>query len=311
MAEGQDLEVRQTPSAPATMAPTAILERVAVVQDIAHQVMKKDTHFGTIPGCDKPSLWQAGAEILGVAFHLAPRYERIEQDLGGGHRDFITTCELVSTETGLFVGSGCGSCSTMESKYRYRKGERVCPECGAAAIIKGKAEYGGGWICFSKKGGCGAKFADEDTAITKQDVGRVEYDNPADYYNTCRQISDKRAYVKAIRSTTGCSDIFTQDMAPEPDPDPESEKTARPTSAATKATPSSASTSGKDGPTGFYAAASQADLNGKEWLKEHGYDFAKMKAADWKKATEEISAPESTPQVEAEERDPETGEFNY
>jgi hypothetical protein len=35
----------------------------------------------------------------------------------------------------------------------------VCPKCGAAAIIKGKAEYGGGWVCFKKKGGCGAKFA--------------------------------------------------------------------------------------------------------------------------------------------------------
>jgi hypothetical protein len=34
-----------------------------------------------------------------------------------------------------------------------------CPECGESkAVIKGKAEYGGGYLCFKKKGGCGAKW---------------------------------------------------------------------------------------------------------------------------------------------------------
>jgi hypothetical protein len=38
----------------------------------------------------------------------------------------------------------------------------TCPECGKSkAVIKGKAEYGGGWLCFGKKGGCGAKWQDE------------------------------------------------------------------------------------------------------------------------------------------------------
>lgn len=36
-----------------------------------------------------------------------------------------------------------------------------CPTCGANAIIKGKEEYGGGWLCFKKKGGCGDKFTDD------------------------------------------------------------------------------------------------------------------------------------------------------
>jgi len=34
-----------------------------------------------------------------------------------------------------------------------------CPTCHKEnTIIKGKPEYGGGWLCYSKKGGCGAKF---------------------------------------------------------------------------------------------------------------------------------------------------------
>ena len=34
----------------------------------------------------------------------------------------------------------------------------ACPKCGAAAIIESKPEYGGGYVCWEKKGGCGAKF---------------------------------------------------------------------------------------------------------------------------------------------------------
>jgi hypothetical protein len=35
----------------------------------------------------------------------------------------------------------------------------VCPACGAFdAVIKGKEEYGGGWVCYKKKDGCGNKW---------------------------------------------------------------------------------------------------------------------------------------------------------
>lgn len=42
--------------------------------------------------------------------------------------------------------------------------QKLCPKCQKPAIIKGKAEYGGGWLCFKKKGGCGAKFTDAEWA---------------------------------------------------------------------------------------------------------------------------------------------------
>ena len=63
--------------------------------------------------------------------------------------------------------------TVFEQKYRWRDAQRVCPQCGKNAIIKGKAEFGGGWLCFVKKGGCGAKFADGDQTIETQPVGRV------------------------------------------------------------------------------------------------------------------------------------------
>lgn len=53
-----------------------------------------------------------------------------------------------------------------------RRAEAVgnaCPKCGKVkAVIKGKPEFGGGWLCFKKKGGCGATWADgeQDSAPT-------------------------------------------------------------------------------------------------------------------------------------------------
>lgn len=43
--------------------------------------------------------------------------------------------------------------------------QKLCPKCQKPAIIQGKAEYGGGWLCFKKKGGCGTKFTDAEWAM--------------------------------------------------------------------------------------------------------------------------------------------------
>lgn len=184
-----------------------LLNKVALVQEVMKSVMHDGEHYGVIPGCgNKPALLKAGAEKLGMTFRLQPRFDIAERDLGRAHREYSITCTLSDGTQGV------GSCSTMESKYRYRQGERKCPECGKATIITGKKEYGGGFICFAKKGGCGAKFKDNDERIVDQQVGKVEHDNPADFYNTCLKMGKKRAHVDAIITATACSDIFTQDV---------------------------------------------------------------------------------------------------
>jgi hypothetical protein len=99
----------------------------------------------------------------------------------------------------------------MESKYRWRKAALKCPACGKEAIIKGKAEYGGGWVCYGKNGGCGAKYRDGDAAVEKQKTGKVENPDIADTYNTVLKMSKKRAYVDAVITACAASDIFTQD----------------------------------------------------------------------------------------------------
>lgn len=52
-----------------------------------------------------------------------------------------------------------------------------CPKCGKDTIIKGAPQYGGGWVCWKKQGGCGAKFGEYDPQITAQEL---EADPPPD-----------------------------------------------------------------------------------------------------------------------------------
>lgn len=196
----------------APLSVETIKKQIQVIQEVMQGAMVKDTHYGTIPGTDKPTLLKAGAEKLCLTFRLSPTYTVTKTDLGGGHREYEVRCTLTHIPSQSVFGEGVGVCSTMESKYRWRKGERVCPECGKSAIIKGKAEYGGGWLCFAKKGGCGAKFDDKDPVITSQEVGRVENQDIADVFNTVLKIAKKRAHVDAVLTATAASDIFAQDL---------------------------------------------------------------------------------------------------
>jgi hypothetical protein len=186
--------------------------QVNLIQHILREVMQKDQHFGVIPGTGtKPTLLKAGAEKLCLTFRLDPQYE-IEQQRDGQHLTIVSKCILYHIPSGQRFGSGMGSCSTHESKYAYRQSARKCPACGAESIIQGKKEYGGGWLCFTKKGGCNAKFADTDGLITSQIVGRVPNEDIADQYNTVLKMANKRSLVAAVLNATAASDIFTQDI---------------------------------------------------------------------------------------------------
>lgn len=87
-------------------------------------------------------------------------------------------------------------------------------------MIKGKAEYGGGWLCFAKKGGCGHKWPDGADVIERQEVGEIDNPEIPDTWNTVVKMAEKRARVDAVLAVTGASALFTQDVednAPAPE----------------------------------------------------------------------------------------------
>jgi len=191
------------PYLPAMNVQIAIQRRNELV-GFVKQIMVDGTDYGKIPGAgDKPTLLKPGAEKLTTFFGLSPSFRLAgsEEDWDGNNHNgepffyYRYSCELY--RNGNMIASGEGSCNSHESKYRYRKGERVCPECGAAAIIKGKADYGGGWLCFGKKGGCGAKFKTGDPVIESQETGRILNADVADQVNTFQKMAQKRALIAA------------------------------------------------------------------------------------------------------------------
>jgi hypothetical protein len=195
---------------------------------IQKALMTVDVHYGVIPGTRKPTLLKPGAEVLCLAYSLAADFTP-ERRIGDGSTapalSYVTRCDLhLGNLDGPTVAVGYGAANSWEARYRYRQAERVCPSCGQPAIIKGKAEYGGGWVCFKKKGGCGAKYADRDVAITGQEVGQVDNPDPWDLDVTLAKMAEKRAHVDATLRATGASALFTQDvedLGRAPDPEPE------------------------------------------------------------------------------------------
>lgn len=215
MNESNELTVVQQAVMPIMSIQNAVTRHKQMV-GFVKEIMRAGVDFGTVPGTNKPTLLKPGAEKLTTFFGLVPRFVPVNvTELWGDDGSeplfyYHYKCELY--RNGVIVGEGDGSCSSREGKYRYRKLARKCPRCGSEAIIKGKEEYGGGWLCWGKKGGCGAKFKDNDRKIKAQKVGRVLNDDIASIVNTILKMAQKRALVAATLITVNASEFFTQDM---------------------------------------------------------------------------------------------------
>lgn len=194
--------------------PSELKERTLQIRQLMAEVMEKDVHYGTIPGCgDKPALLKAGAEQACAMFRLAPKYEVEKENLPGGHREVTVTCSLHGPD-GSFWGQGLGSATTMESKHRYRGFEAVPTGKGVpktywdarnAGDIKRAQEILGG-------NGFIAKKIEGAWQICQSSGERQENENPADQGNTVLKMAKKRALVDAVLTATGMSAMFSQDM---------------------------------------------------------------------------------------------------
>lgn len=227
------------------------VEALKAIRTFVASELKPGVDFGLIPGTgDKPTLLKPGAEKIALYYQTRISYAIDRMELGDGHIEFQVRCDLLARSNGATASEGYGSCCTMESKYRWRKADRVCPLCGQPSIIKGREEYGGGWLCFAKKGGCGAKYHDGDQSIEGQQTGRVENVDVWDSRNTCLKMGLKRALVSAVLSLGSLSELFTQDVediydlspgAPErpqasPEPPPVTKPAAKPATAGSRQT---------------------------------------------------------------------------
>ena len=213
----------ETAAGTGTLSPRQMREQVNLIQQIMRDVMKGPTrdnpegvHYGIIPGCKKPSLLKPGAEKLVLTFRLRPVMESgrdiITTDLGDGHREITAYCHIFNMG-GIELATGVGSCSTMESKYRYRGGEKKPTGAPVPKDYWNLKKDGKAGEAQELIGGRGFGVAKVDGAWQVCELGEKQ-DNPdiADVYNTVLKMAKKRAYVDGVISATAASDIFTQDV---------------------------------------------------------------------------------------------------
>lgn len=172
------------------MSVSDVIRHVSAVQEVMRSVMKEGTHFGRIPGTDKPALFKQGAEVLCLAFKIGER-PRVEDKSADGVTKYRVTLMGFHQPTGMELGEGIGECSSDEEKYKWRRA--VCQEeFDATPPNLRRVKYG------KKQGG-----------FYTVDQVRVE---PADVSNTVLKMATKRAKIAMTLNVTAASDMFSQDL---------------------------------------------------------------------------------------------------
>lgn len=163
------------------MSVDELVQHVELVRDALRRVMKKDIHYGIIPGCQKPSLLQPGAELLCLLFRMAPRYKVTAEHKPDWQREWSKTHFNKYTKK-------------EETKSGTCKGfVRYTVECELYHVPTGD------YLC----GGVGVATSWEPKFINR---------DPFESEETIIQFARKRALVCASRNATGASEVFTQDV---------------------------------------------------------------------------------------------------
>ena len=120
--ENKNELIANNPNMPAAKR---IQAQINMIQEVMKQVMKKEVHYGVIPGCNKPSLLKPGAEKIMATFRLVADNPLIE-DLSTPDSIRYRVIQRILDMSGNLVGSAIGECSSDEEKYKWRK--PVCNE---------------------------------------------------------------------------------------------------------------------------------------------------------------------------------------
>lgn len=186
----QVMELRQPQgglvAADGRMSAQQVLQHAMVVQEVMRAVMRPGVHFGEIPGTDKPTLFQPGADKLCMTFRIAPEFDIQDLSTSDCVR-YRVTCRGVHQLSGVTLGSCVGEASSNEEKYKWRRSV-TDEEFDATPPAMRRVKYGKRWN-------------------TKQ--VRTE---PADVANTVLKMAEKRAKIGMVLNVTAASDMFGQDL---------------------------------------------------------------------------------------------------
>lgn len=133
-----------------------ILSAQNELRDLIAATLQENRDYGKVPGAERPFLYKAGAERINVAYGIVATFTLVESEVDHdvvrtwvkrkkvwrnqfqGDREFtwqeetgearglyryVWKCQLVDRQTGVVVGEGVGTCSSLESKYCDRPQE--------------------------------------------------------------------------------------------------------------------------------------------------------------------------------------------
>lgn len=167
----------------------------ALIQRVMAAVMKKDVHYGVIPGTKKPSLYKPGSEAILSTFRIAVIPEI--QDISTPDEIRYRVLARGVLPDGTVVGCGIGECSSGEEKYKWRSA--VCDEeFNDTPEDRRRVKYMLKWNDRTRK-----------KEMSKVQQVRTE---PADLANTVLKMAKKRAQIDLTLTATGASDVFDQDI---------------------------------------------------------------------------------------------------
>jgi hypothetical protein len=174
----------------------AIQQNITRVQAAKAAVMKEHTHYGTIPGTPKPSLFKPGAEIINLMFGVSvdPTQKDDEEAVDEvGVRFYRCSIRMAfKTRLGIFLGASYGYASSLEEKYKWRRatGKR---EFDATPDGRRRTKF--------RKGNNGTEYEEQQVRTEVEDIK-----------NTIVQMAMKRAEVSGTRRVHALSDMFGQDL---------------------------------------------------------------------------------------------------
>lgn len=168
------------------LSASEVVQHAMVVQDVMRAVMKPELHYGKIPGTEKPTLFQPGADVLCMTFRIAPEFAIEDLSTSDSVR-YRVTCRGVHQLSGVTLGSCVGEASSNEEKYKWRRSVND-KEFNETPASMRRIKFGKTWE-------------------TKQ--VRTE---PADVANTVLKMAEKRAKIGMVLNVTAASDMFGQDL---------------------------------------------------------------------------------------------------
>jgi hypothetical protein len=142
MSESKVLEqIPAVDHSPAFLRPIArpdlVIEAQNETKEYIKSVLKDGQDYGVIPGTDRSTLFKAGAESVLAGFGCIAMHEIVESEIDHDRQNtyinrykevckseglyrYVVRTKIIHRASGEVVGSGMGSCSTMESKYIWK-----------------------------------------------------------------------------------------------------------------------------------------------------------------------------------------------